>query len=252
MKFRDYSPPIYFVLVISVLCFFLLYDKLLSGFARGIIFAFVCGALVGISEIASRYRDEPFYAILSPYGLVYTLLNGTISLLAFFLIDYYKDSFPTVSGNNFVKALAAGFGASAVMRTRLAVLKGEGDKEISVGPDYVITVLLQMFDERIDRARAKRRQAIVVENLPKIRGMGSFATASNYLLASLLAFQNMDEAEKNQLSTIINDYGSKPLPDDIKFLALGFVFLTLVGEAQFADVLDNAAKIKTQAPPPGE
>lgn len=70
-------------------------------------------------------------------------------------------------------ALAAGFGSSAIIRTRLAVLKGLDNKEISLGPDYVLTVLLQMFDRRIDRLRARKRQAIVIENLSDIRQPGS-------------------------------------------------------------------------------
>jgi len=139
------------------------------------------------------------------------------------------------------------------MRTRLAVLKGPDNKDVSIGPDMVITVLLQMFDRRIDRLRARKRQGIVIRNLSRIRGLGSFRTAADYLLASLLAFQNMSDSEKAVFSSIIADYDKKPLPDDIKYLALGFVFLTLVGEAQFGDVLDNAAKIQTQqgnqAPP---
>ena len=254
MKSRDYLPPIFFTGTIIILGYFLLPAGRLSNVTRAAVFASICGALVGVAEIASRYRDEPFNAIRSPYGLVYVILNGTLSFLAFFLIEHYSDSFQAL-GDRFLKALAAGFGAGAVMRTRLAILKGEGDKEISVGPDYVITVLLNMFDENIDRARARRRQTIVIDNLPKIRGLGSFKRAADYLLASLLAFQNMSEDEKKLLNEIISNYEDQPLPDDIKYLALGFVFLTLVGESHYGDVLDNAAKIQAgqgDNPPPVE
>src|SRR5205085_12473209 len=102
---------------------------------------------------------------------------------------------------------------------------------------------------RSDRLRARKRQRIIIANLPKIDSLGSFDTAAAYLLASTLAFQNMSDADKSQLNSVIADLGTKPLPVDIKYLALGFVFLTLVGEAQFADVLENATMIKLQKPP---
>lgn len=37
--------------------------------------AFLFGGLVGLAEIASRYRDEPLKAVGSPYGLVYVFIN---------------------------------------------------------------------------------------------------------------------------------------------------------------------------------
>ncbi|MDQ3172605.1 MAG: hypothetical protein M3Q91_02715 [Acidobacteriota bacterium] len=51
---------------------------------RALVAAFMFGALVGLAEIASRYRDEPLKAVGSPYGLVYLFLNGYLSMLPFF------------------------------------------------------------------------------------------------------------------------------------------------------------------------
>src|SRR5207245_1717227 len=83
---------------------------------RALAAAFLFGALVGLAEIASRYRDEPLKAVKSPYGLVYLFLNGYISLLAFLLIVKFPAIFGTLSGNMFLAALSAGFGAMIVMR----------------------------------------------------------------------------------------------------------------------------------------
>ena len=55
------------------------------------------------------------------------------------------------------------------------------------------------------------------------------------------------------MSSSINDYqAQKDLPDAIKQLALGFIFLTLVGEAHFSAVLANANSLsmKGMAHPP--
>jgi hypothetical protein len=243
-------PLFGFVAVTAGLYALLIPLNLLTENWRAVAFAFLCGGLVGVAEIASRYRDEPIQAIRSPYGLVYIALNGAISVLSLLLIFHYPDMFRAVSGDRLLAAITAGFGSSAVMRTRLAVLKGPDDKDISIGPDLVINVLLQIFDKRIDRLRAKKRQAIVINNLPLIRKLGNFRTAADYLLASLLAFQNMSQTDKDDFGSMIGVYEKMPLPDDIKYLALGFVFLTLVGEAQFGDVVENAARLQIRTTSP--
>lgn len=69
-------------------------------------------------------------------------------------------------------------------------------------------------------------------------------SASEYLLGSLLAFQNLEEDLKQQLRAAFDGYEKKVLPEDMKYLAMGFVFLTLVGEAHFETVLQNAVQVR--------
>ena len=217
---------------------------------RATIGAFIFGSLVGVAEIASRYRDEPLKALRSPYGLIYIVVNGYLSLLASFLIYHFGGQyFRGVAGDSLLVAIVAGFGATAVMRTRIAVIKSPEGKDISIGPDFVIGILLQVIDTNIDRWRAVRRQHILSQNFNQIRGLGDFPTAWKYLLASLLAFQNLDDARKKTLSDTYNDYQAQgeKLPEDLKRLGLGFLFLTLVGESNFKSVLDSAAKLSKEA-----
>lgn len=206
--------------------------------------AFTCGLLVGASEVISRYRDEPLHACFSPFGLIYAVINGAMSLAALVLIFKYPDgAFKMIASDGLLAAMAAGFGAAAVMRTKVAIIKGSDDKDISIGPDFIIRILLRTVDKNVDRFRAERRQAIVVRNLPEIRRLGSFSMASEYLLASLLAFQNIEDELKQNLRAAFDQYDKKALPNDLKYLAMGFVFLTLVGEAHFDTVLKNAVQI---------
>lgn len=244
----SYLPLAIFAVILAAFCVILVpLPVLLSTNSRTATLTFIFGGLVGVSEIASRYRDEPLHAILSPYGLIYTVSNGVLSLLSLLLIVRYEPAFPGVAKDQLLTAITAGFGSAAVMRTRLAVIKGADNKEVAIGPDIVISTILQMFDKNIDRLRAEKRKALVVEHLDKIRDFGSFSLASKYLCASLLAFQNLDDTTKNQLGAIISDYEKQTLPDDLKYLALGFVFLTIVGESHFASVVKDADKIKTTA-----
>lgn len=219
---------------------------------RACLLATACGVLVGVAEIVSRYRDEPLHACFSPFGLIYAAINGWLSLAALLLIFKYPESFKSLAADGLLAALAAGFGAAAIMRGKVAVIKGSDDKDVSIGPDFVIKILLRTVDKNVDRFRAERRQAIVVRNLPKIRQLGSFRNASEYLMSSLLAFQNLEEDLKQQLRAAFDDYERKVLPEDLKYLAMGFVFLTLVGEAHFETVLENAVQVRMtsgQLPP---
>lgn len=219
---------------------------------RAALLAAACGASVGIAEIVSRYRDEPLHASLSPFGLIYILFNGALAVgMLAVLLKYRIQLNLPASLDSFWAALVAGFGSTALMRTRLAVIRGADNKDISIGPDIVVKTLLQMVDQYIDRTRASRRLEIVVSNIEQISALGDgaatqsrFALAADYLLASLLAFQSLDEERKEQLKKVMAAYDKQPVPDQIKYFALGFIFLTLVGERQFKDVVQNAVTTK--------
>jgi hypothetical protein len=248
---RDYRLVWALVMVLGSLFFLLIPDVTKTDLNRGRALAasFLFGALVGFAEIASRYRDEPTKAVISPYGLAYLLINGYLSLLAFLLIVRFPAVFgEQLSGNIFLAAIVAGFGAMVVMRSRIAVIKTAEGKDESIGPDYVLRILLRTIDLKIDRWRAARRQQILAENLEIIDALGDLQTAWWYLSASLLAFQNLDDAQKKTLSDTFNDYQAQAkLPPAIKKLGLGFIFLTLVGESHFAAVLANAKNLKMQS-----
>jgi hypothetical protein len=187
---------------------------------------------------------------LSPDGLVYVIFNGAISSFALILIFHFRDTIPAFSAfkSNLLAAIAAGFGATAIMRTRLAVIKGSDNKEISIGPDIVINLLLSMIDRRIDRWRAARRQQIVADHFIALKSLGSIDQTSQYLFASLLAFQNLGDAEKQQFTDTIEANKKKISDINIQFQALGFLFLTAVGEENFESALEEAKKIQQETP----
>ena len=69
--------------------------------------------------------------------------------------------------------------------------------------------------------------------------------AYRYLFASLLALQNLEEEMKLNLKSTWESYERENLPDDVKFLALGFLFLSIVGESNFEAILDDATRVKS-------
>lgn len=246
---EQYWQFIGFVVVLFLLFYYVVIWEDLEWHWQAGLAAFLFGALVGATEIGSRYRDEPLKTIVSPYGLIYTVLNGAISLLALLLILHYKNIFPFVGdGSDKLKAaIVAGFGATLVMRSNIALIKTPDNKEIPIGPDLVIRILLQIIDTNVDRLRAVERQRILQQNFEKMQELGSFEKSFPFLFNSLLAFQNLDNTLKEQLSITFENYKKIDAPEDVKRLALGFVFLTLVGESNFEAIVRRAVEIKKSA-----
>lgn len=200
--------------------------------------AFLFGTLVGLSEILSRYRDEPLLATATSSGTSYLALNGIISLAAFALLRQYPDQiFPKLQQDLFLTAIVAGFGAMTIFRSKLFTYKSADGKEYAIGPAIVLDTILKMIDSQIDRRRATERQLKVFNAM---LGIDDFASVANYIEASLLSFQNLSQDDKTQISTVLEQYRvSKEWPDTLKSLGVGFAFLNVAGEKNFDLVIAN-------------
>jgi hypothetical protein len=209
-----------------------------SPFWGWVALSFLCGAFVGISEIISRYRDEPLRATLNSYGGAYVAVNGLISTLAFgLLIRYPTQLFPAVASDSLLTATVAGFGAMVVLRSKLFIFRTEEGKEYSIGPSIVVETLLRVLDRKIDRLRASERQRRVVQRMQEIT---DFEAAAAYLEASLLSFQNLTQEEKAEIARVIDQYRQQTSwPPALRTMAIGFAFLTIAGEENFDQVIAN-------------
>jgi hypothetical protein len=198
----------------------------------------LCGAIVGASEILSRYRDEPLRATINRYGLVYLLVNGLVSVLAFgLLLRYPTQVMPAVAGDAALGALVAGFGAMVLLRSKLFIYRTEDGKEYPIGPSIVVETLLRVLDRKIDRLRASARQRRVYEQMKDIL---DFEAAASYLEASLLSFQNLSQDEKQEIAAVIAEYREQTSwPPALRMMAIGFAFLTIAGEENFDQVIGN-------------
>ena len=61
---------------------------------RSYFLATIFGAATGVSEIITRYRDEPLLATVNRYGLSYAATNGALSAAAFALLSRYSTQLP--------------------------------------------------------------------------------------------------------------------------------------------------------------
>jgi ABC-type transport system involved in multi-copper enzyme maturation permease subunit len=209
------------------------------------------GALVGLSEILSRYRDEPILASTTAFGLAYLVLNGLISLGAFAVLCKYASAiFPAVRNDLFLTSVIAGFGGMTVFRSKLFTFRSSDGKDYPIGPAIVLETVLSTIDHKIDRRRASERQAKVVEAMSDLT---DFENTAKYIEASLNSFQNLTTDDKAQISSVIDQYRRSTWPDRLKIMAMGFAFLNVAGEENFDEVTKNIrdylASLKDKVPP---
>jgi ABC-type transport system involved in multi-copper enzyme maturation permease subunit len=199
--------------------------------------AFLFGIMVGLSEILSRYRDEPLLAASTNFGLAYLALNGVISLTAYAVMQRYSQQiFPAIKDDLFLTAVVSGFGAMAVFRSKLFTFRSTDGKDYPIGPSIVLDTVLKTIDSKIDRRRATERQAEVFASISGLK----FVPVANYMEASLSAFQNLSQDDKTEIKSVIDQYRTLPdWPDTLKCLGLGFAFLTLAGDENYEQVIAN-------------
>jgi hypothetical protein len=210
--------------------------------------AAVCGSIVGVSEIVSRYRDEPMRATVNRYGLGYVVVNALVAALAYgILIRYPTQVLPSVAGDGLLSALAAGFGAMVLLRSKLFIFRSDDGKEYPIGPSIVIETLLRVLDRKIDRLRASERQRRV---WAQMKDIADFEAAAGYLEASLLSFQNLSEEEKKEIAAVIEQYRQvSDWAPALRTMAVGFAFLTIAGEENFDQVIANLKAFLLTLPP---
>jgi uncharacterized membrane protein len=201
----------------------------------------ILGILLSISELVSRYKDDPSAAILSTPAAVYVITNAAAAIGSLYLIHVFGWNFGvTGSARETTQVLVAGLGSAALFRSSLFNVS-VGDQTIGIGPSTILTIILTAADRAVDRQRAVIRAVKVVAFMDGI----SFNESAEELLAyCVAAMQNVSPSEAKGIENRISDFRNKNNPknktvsDTIKSYILGLDLLTLVGD----QVLRRAAQ----------
>ncbi|MEU6724748.1 hypothetical protein ABZ917_13650 [Nonomuraea wenchangensis] len=207
------------------------------------------GALVALAELVSRYRDDPWRALISlPAGL-YVLVNLAGSIGGLWMIKQFGWTFgATGAGLELTQVLVAGFGSSALFRSSLFNVT-VGNQVVGVGPSAVLTVLLSAADRAVDRGQAKIRS----EQVRKIMDKYPFERGADALFQySIATLQNFTPAETKAIEDRISSLRSgreSTLPDQLKSYLLGLTLQTLVGEKTLRELVESLRPVIEQPPP---
>lgn len=212
---------------------------------------FLIGVLVGGGELVSHYKDEPFRALRSTPASAYLVINGSASLLALVALrtfGWVPSGESTAEAMRLTQILAAGFGAMAIFRSSLFVVR-IGTDDVGVGPIAFLNVILRAVDRGVDRKRASDREKAVVEIMGGL-AYDDVKTSLPAFAAQLM--QNLSLQEATDLGNDVQETADAKLSDTTRILNLGLVLMNAVGEGVLRDAVRGLKAQSGEAgvPPP--
>ncbi len=193
------------------------------------------GALVGATELASRYRDRPAVLVASPSAWLYALLNAGAAALALLVVDSAGWTFGATEPNtvDVLRVMVASLSAMAVFRSSFFTVR-LGDTDVGVGPSTLLTTLLGIADRSVDRRRAADRSATVTKIMAGISFERSRLALPTFVLALM---QNVPPAEQHDLGVAVEALSVSRMSDTQKAYALGLLLMNIAGPAVVADAV---------------
>jgi hypothetical protein len=197
----------------------------------------VIGGGVAIGELVSRYRDAPTRAVLTPSALVYIVINAGASLGALVLARAFGWHFGAEgsSGSTTVQvtqALVAGFGAIALFRSALFIVRVD-NQDVGMGPSAFLQGVLEAADRGVDRGEANVRSGVVSDVMRTVDFQKAHQSLPAYCLALM---QNPPADAQTQVGRQVEALQAGNMTDSAKALLLGLLLMNIVG----GDVLRSA------------
>jgi len=187
------------------------------------------GGIVGVSELISRYKDDPWAAIKSWPAIFYLSINSAASVAALLLMP---DGWLGLSRG--MRILMAGISAMAFFRTSLFVVRA-GDRDVGVGPSGFLQIFLGAADRAVDRKRAAARSDAVDKVMKGVDFAKAWKALPPYCLALM---QNISPEDQRVLTRVVEDLDKRDAEPNVKALLLGIELINVVG----VDVLTTAVE----------
>jgi hypothetical protein len=194
--------------------------------------AILLGVSVGIGELISRYRDEPYRAIISLPAIVYLIVNGAASAGALVLINAFGITFgfdpqdpQTLPELRVTRVLVAGFGAMAFFRSSFFVVRVES-QDVQVGPQSFLNAILKATDTAVDRGRALARADEVKRAMKDV----DWEKAKSSLPAFCKALrQNLSDTDKNAIDREMQSIQGSDSEKEVKVFNMGLLLMDYMG-----------------------
>lgn len=194
---------------------------------------------VAITELISRFRDEPLKVVKSRPGLAYSAINVAAGVTLLLVAVTFGWRFGVGQQASpwqlaMVRAVACGLGTAALLRSSVLSIRGP-DGDLNVGPGLIVERLLAFAEKSADRERAVARLS-----LDSLDGLSFSVHAASLVELCSYALQTYDLDDARALATLLNDLRSRSdLDDASKLDRLGLALLDLVGEKALAAAVDR-------------
>lgn len=209
------------------------------------------GALTALVEVSSRYQDKGFGSLRNIYGLLYVLVNASISCFGLYVVYLYvyPELLDTTAAVNeqarFQAILLAGFSAQAVFRSSFLTIKVKGN-DVNIGLAQVITMLLEVLDREVDRRQAGSR-----EDLITVSTTVAYDDMKNVVFPIAISMMsNVAIEDEQRLRSKINDLDSNTdIPDTVKSTQLAAYLSNVVGSTLLINLLEVTRGLFAQNAP---
>ena len=208
------------------------------------------GALVGASELLTRYRDSSSAALRNLPATLYLAINALASIAAYGVADIAGWKFGTDATGNELRCLqvaVGGFGAIALFRSSLFLVHPSGE-DVNVGPANILQSLLDATNREIDRTRGSERFPEVAKLMQGVRFAEAYKVLPTLVLASM---QNLSDDEQAALATQLKVLADSKLEDWAKTLTLGLTLEALIGRRVLKAAVDTLKAATPPHEPPG-
>ena len=132
---------------------------------------------------------------------------------------------------NILEVIAIGLDSMIFLRVSLIHIQRD-DREISIGPSYLLNVLLEFTSNRMSR----RRAVYIDETVREMMATVDWEKAKKQLPSCCFSLMNTSAEQQKSFSQELTSLGVKSMDENTKKLALGIMLLELFGK----DVLESA------------
>jgi hypothetical protein len=221
----------------------------------GYLVAVCVSCLVGLGDILSRYKDNPFVALATRAAMFYLCANAMFGALAFWLavaLDIVTVEglapWPAHSGTQIIKdGLIVGFAAILILRS-VAFKLSVGGQTADVGPSTIIDAMLASFDQSINRSVALGKDRRVRDMMAGV----SFEKAKRFIPEYCLSLLEQDEARAQRIGILVNSISEfrrdDPAADAERAFLLGVTLINVFGPKVAAEVVKG---FRSQIAAPG-
>jgi hypothetical protein len=194
------------------------------------------GVLIGITDIISRYRDEPDNALGTLPGFFYLLVNALASLLTLASIRAFEWNFGLEGLQAaWAQVIVAGLGAMALLRTSIWNVR-VGDQSVPIGLKNFLDAVLGTVDRAVDRKRAQQRAEAVSRIMKNIDFEKAAQALPSYCFGLM---QNLSPDEQEKFGRKVSLLAAAPMTNRTKSLLLGLSLMNLVGEKVLETAVQN-------------
>jgi hypothetical protein len=189
------------------------------------------GGLLSVSELMSRYRDEPIRAVSNPPAILYVVINVGAAVAALAAARLFGWSFGVDPANaeqlRWTQVVVAGLGAMALFRSSLVNVRVSG-QDVGVGPGTLLASLLETADRAVDRVRGRQRALAIAPLMHDISFEKAYIALPTYCTHLM---QNLSAHDQDNLADRVQSLADTTNMDDhAKALALGLLLVDVLGE----------------------